>query len=61
MHTKPSLILMSTGTGPIVPSNLAGARLKKLRYERALVERAIHALTEVARVRELRGMRATGA
>jgi hypothetical protein len=37
---------------------LAGARLKKLRKERRLVERAIVALTEVSRSRESRERRA---
>lgn len=38
---------------------LVDARLKKLRRERRLVERAIIALTEVSRTRESRERRAT--
>jgi hypothetical protein len=40
------------------PLTLVSARLKKLRRERILVERAIMALTEVARTRHLRDRQA---
>jgi hypothetical protein len=52
--------------GPKSPGNeldiraLASMRLKKLRRERRLVERAIVALTELSRVRESRVRRVLG-
>jgi hypothetical protein len=40
-------------------SEFVDARLKKLRRERYLVERAILVLTSIARTRQLRGRRAS--
>lgn len=65
MNTKAELALMPTdnGLGGSLRFRNAGLRLgmrlKKLRRERHLVERAIIALTEISRTRELRGRRAS--
>ena len=63
MNMKPDSAGKSLGNdsgGPmLLPMLVVDARLKKLRRERRLVERAIHALTEVSRNRESRERRST--
>jgi hypothetical protein len=64
MNIKAELALRPPGNGLGGPFKLvnteilASVRLKKLRRERQLVERAIIALTEVSRARESRDRRA---
>jgi hypothetical protein len=48
----------SQGNGLDGPLTVVTMRLKKLRHERNLVERAIVALTQIARTRESRDKRA---
>ncbi len=59
MNTKAELALMPPGHGLGKASLLVNMRLKRLRRERHLVERAIIALTEVSRARESRDRRST--
>jgi hypothetical protein len=59
MNMKSDFVSRSLGNDLGGSMLLVDARLKKLRRERRLVERAIIALTEVSRTRESRERRAT--
>jgi hypothetical protein len=59
MNTNRGLALESPVSDLAVPLTLVSERLKKLRRERQLVQKAILALTEVSRARQLRDRRAT--
>ena len=59
MNTKVELAPKSPESGLGESLVLVTARLKKLRRERHLVERAIIALTEVSRARQSRDRRAS--
>jgi len=59
MDTKAELAPKSHGSDLGESLMRVNARLKKLRRERHLVERAILALTEVSRARQSRDRRAT--
>jgi hypothetical protein len=59
MNIKSDFVLKSLGNDFGGSMLLVDARLKKLRRERRLVERAIIALTEVSRTRESRERRAS--
>jgi hypothetical protein len=59
MNMKSDFVSKSLGNDLGGSMLLVDARLKKLRRERRLVERAIIALTEVSRTRESRERRAT--
>jgi hypothetical protein len=57
MNTKQAAAWKSPGNQGGAYLMLVGARLKKLRRERQLVERAIIALTEVSKLRQPRERR----
>jgi hypothetical protein len=57
MNMKAVPALASQGRDAVGSSILVSARLKKLRHERHLVERAIVALTEISRTRHSRNKR----
>ena len=59
MNMKSDFSAKSLGNDSGGPMLVVDARLKKLRRERRLVERAINALTEVSRNRESRERRST--
>jgi hypothetical protein len=58
MNTKPEHTLNAPVISPGGLSMLANARLKRLRYERQLIERAILALTDIVQTRRARARRA---
>ncbi len=59
MNRKPEIAPKSPGNDLDLGWMLVDARLKKLRRERHLVERAILALTEISRTRQSRDRRAS--
>jgi hypothetical protein len=60
MDTNASFASALHGSNWDESRTIIGARLKKLRRERRLIERAIAALTEVSQTRQSRSWRALG-
>ena len=59
MNTKAEVSPRWLGNDSVGALTTMNMRLRRLRWERHLVERAITALTEISRVRELRDRRPT--